>query len=70
MKKPFVSVVMPFFNSERFIKEAITSILNQTYDSFEFIIINDGSSDHSYEIVKEIKDPRIKLINHLDNKGN
>lgn len=70
MKKPLISVVMPVYNNEIFLEEAINSILNQTYDYFEFIIINDGSSDGSSEIITNIKDSRMKLFNYTDNKGN
>jgi len=69
-KKPAVSVVMPVYNSERYIGESIDSILNQTYDDFEFIIIDDSSTDSTKNIVEEYmsRDDRIKLIN-LENKG-
>lgn len=59
---------MPVYNGERFLKEAIESILTQTYTDFEFIIINDGSTDKSEEIIKSFPDPRIKLISQT-NKG-
>lgn len=71
MKKPKVSVLMPAYNSEKYISEAIESILNQTYKDFEFIIINDGSTDKTANIIKEYagKDKRIKFINHKKNTG-
>lgn len=61
----FVSVVMPVYNCDKYIREAIGSILNQTYRNFEFIIINDGSTDNSSNIIKYYanKDCRIKIIN-------
>ena len=49
----FLSVVMSVFNAEKYIQEAIKSVLNQTYSNFEFIIINDGSNDKSLEIIKK-----------------
>jgi glycosyltransferase involved in cell wall biosynthesis len=60
---PVVSVVMPVYNSESFLKEAIESILNQTYQNFEFIIAYDESTDKSFHIIKSYKkkDPRIIL---------
>jgi glycosyltransferase involved in cell wall biosynthesis len=61
---------MPVYNAEEFLRSAIDSILQQTYTNFEFIIINDGSSDSSLSIIKEyeIKDSRIKVISR-ENKG-
>jgi len=61
MKIPLVSVVMPVYNSERYLREAIESILNQTFKDFEFLIFDDGSTDRSKEIIKEYvaKDNRI-----------
>lgn len=67
--KPLVSVLMPVYNAENFLKEAIDSILCQSYKNFEFIIINDGSTDKSLNIIKSYKNKRIKLINHKTNKG-
>jgi len=60
-ENPLVSVVMPAFNAEKYIPEAIESILNQTFKDFEFIIIDDGSSDRTWEIIQEFakKDERI-----------
>jgi glycosyltransferase involved in cell wall biosynthesis len=71
MKTPRISVVMPAYNSERYIGEAIESILNQTFTDFEFIIINDGSMDDTAKIVLQYanKDKRIKFINNKDNRG-
>ena len=51
--KPKVSVIMAVYNDEQYLSEAIDSILNQTYRKFEFIIINDGSTDSSSEILNE-----------------
>jgi len=58
-----ISVVIPLYNKEKYIKRAIESVLNQTFQNFEIIVVNDGSTDRSAEVVKNIKDPRIKLIN-------
>ena len=60
--KPFVSVVMSVYNGELFLKEAIDSILSQTYKKFEFIIIDDGSTDGSLNIINEYSDERIKIL--------
>lgn len=67
--KPLVSIVMTVFNEEKYIAEAIESILNQSYSHFEFIIVNDGSTDNSLDIIKSFKDGRIKIINNLENLG-
>jgi glycosyltransferase involved in cell wall biosynthesis len=64
-----ISVIMPVFNGEKFLKEAITSILNQTYLNFEFIIINDGSTDQSEEIIISYKDSRIVYKKNPENFG-
>lgn len=69
MNSPLVSVVMPVYNASLFLKEAIESILNQTYENFEFIIINDGSTDASLQIIESFNDPRIKLVNNERNLG-
>jgi len=60
---PKISVVMSVYNAEKYLHEAIESILNQTFTDFEFIIINDGSTDRSLEIIESFKDERIVLIN-------
>ena len=61
-KNPTISVIMPVYNAERFLKQAVESILNQTFDDFEFLIIDDNSSDNTREIIRSYKDNRIKLI--------
>jgi glycosyltransferase involved in cell wall biosynthesis len=59
---PIVSIIMPAYNAELFIGEAIQSILNQSFTNFEFIIINDGSNDRTEEIINSYKDSRILYI--------
>src|SRR3989344_7971206 len=70
-KLPLVSIVMPVYNAGDFLVEAVKSILNQTYKNFEFIIVDDASTDSSYSILKQYarKDKRIKLFNNTKNKG-
>lgn len=67
-KSPLVSVIMPFYNEEKFIRKAIDSILKQSYSNLEIIVIDDYSDDNSFEIVKEISlyDNRVKLISKQD----
>lgn len=60
---PKVSVLMTAFNTENYISLAIESILNQTFSDFEFIILNDGSTDNTLNIINQYKDSRIRLIN-------
>ena len=69
-QQPLVSVVMSVFNAEKYLEEAIESILNQTYKNIEFIIVNDGSTDASLSIIKQFMtiDNRIKLVSR-QNKG-
>ncbi len=66
---PKVSVLMPVYNSELYIEDAINSILNQTFRDFEFIIIDDASTDKTLEIIKSFKDSRIQLIIKSENSG-
>ena len=68
---PKISVITPVYNCEKYLTQAIDSILNQTFTDFEFIIINDGSTDGSLAIIESYcqKDSRIKLINNLENLG-
>jgi glycosyltransferase involved in cell wall biosynthesis len=65
---PLFSIVIPLYNKEKHIAHAIESVLNQTIQNFEIIVINDGSSDLSADIVKKYADERIRLINQ-ENHG-
>jgi glycosyltransferase involved in cell wall biosynthesis len=62
MDKPLVSIVLPVYNAGVYLKEAIQSILDQTYTNFELIIINDGSTDDSEKLIKSFTDDRIRYI--------
>ena len=62
MITPSVSVIMPVYNAEKYINKAIDSILNQTYNDFEFIIIDGGSTDKSLQIIESYTDNRIRII--------
>ena len=68
---PLVSVIMPCYNSERFIAESIDSVIGQSYPNFELLITDDGSTDNSVEIIKNKveKDNRIKLFILKERKG-
>lgn len=69
MKDSKVTVLMSVYNGEKYLREAIDSILNQTFRDFEFLIINDGSTDRTMEILESYNDPRIKIINNERNIG-
>lgn len=66
---PAISVVMPAYNAERHIREAIDSILKQTFEDFEFLIIDDGSIDETPAIILSYNDPRIVRIENDKNTG-
>ena len=66
---PKVTVLMPVYNCEKYLRESIESILNQTFKDFEFLIINDGSSDKSAEIVESYNDNRINFVQNEKNIG-
>ncbi len=66
---PRVSVVMGVYNGERFLRPAIESILNQTFRDFELIIVDDGSTDRSRQILREFKDHRMRVVCNQQNLG-
>ena len=66
---PKVSVVMPVYNVQKFVAEAIESVLNQSYEDFELIIVDDCSQDKSLDICREFDDKRIKVVRHTVNRG-
>lgn len=66
---PLVSVIMPAYNGEKFIQEAVDSILNQTYQNLELIIVEDASTDRTREILETIYDPRIRIFYNEKNRG-
>ena len=68
-KSPAISVVMSVYNSATYLKDAIESILDQTFEDFEFIIIDDGSTDNSVDIIKSYKDRRIVFLQNYKNIG-
>lgn len=64
-----VSVLMCVYNSQQYLSEAIESILKQSYNNFEFIIVNDASTDDSKLIIKSYQDKRIKYFENKSNFG-
>lgn len=68
MNSPRVSVIIPTFNHATYLPEALQCVLGQTYASFEIIVVNDGSTDATAEVVKQFDDPRIRYIEQ-DNRG-
>lgn len=68
MADPLVSVLLPVYNCERYLADAIDSILSQTFSDFEFIIIDDGSTDRSFEVMAGFRDQRIRIIQQ-ENRG-
>lgn len=63
-----ITVIINVYNGERFIKKCLENIINQTYKNLEILVVNDGSTDNTLSICKEIKDNRIRIINQ-ENKG-
>lgn len=68
-KNPTVSVIIPTYNRAHLIGASIQSVLNQTYQDFELIVVDDGSTDNTEAVVKSFKDPRIHYIRHKENRG-
>lgn len=62
--KRMISIIMPVYNSEKYVSEAIESVCNQSYENWELLIVNDGSTDHTQEIIENYseKDSRIKVF--------
>ena len=61
--KPKVSIIMTVYNEEEYIRESVTSVLNQTYKDFELVVVNDGSTDRTQEILEnEFNDRRVKVF--------
>jgi len=70
-KYPFVSICIPVYNTEKYIERAVLSIINQSFQDFEIIIVNDCSNDNTLNIIKRLQkeDDRIRIINHYNNSG-
>ncbi len=68
-KRPTVSVIIPTYNRAHLLGRAIESVLDQTYQDFEIIVVDDASADETEEVVKSFGDDRINHIRHQKNKG-
>jgi len=68
-KNPTVSVIIPTYNRAHLVGRAIRSVLNQTYQDFELIVVDDGSTDNTEEVIRSFDDDRIRYIRHDQNKG-
>ena len=66
---PKVSIVLPTYNGARYLKQSIDSCLNQSHKNIELVIVDDGSTDNTTEIIKSYKDSRIKYVRHKKNSG-
>jgi glycosyltransferase involved in cell wall biosynthesis len=69
MNTPLVSVIMPVYNREKYVGEAIQSILNQTITDLELIIVDDASTDNTLKVIKTFNDDRIKILKNDTNQG-
>ncbi len=69
MRTPEISVILPVFNGEKYLREAVKSILAQSFTDFELIIIDDGSIDKSSETIDSFNDPRISVLKNEKNMG-
>jgi glycosyltransferase involved in cell wall biosynthesis len=66
---PAITVLMPVYNAEKYLRQAVDSILNQSFTDFELLVIDDGSNDTSLEIIESYKDRRIRLVKNEQNLG-
>ena len=69
LSSPTVSVIMAVYNGQPLLKEAVRSILGQTFEDFEFLVVDDGSTDGSGELLQSFEDPRIRVITNAGNRG-
>lgn len=65
----FVSIIMPAYNVEEYLKESINSLIDQSFKNFELIVIDDASTDTTYDILSEYQDPRIRIYQNTTNQG-
>lgn len=68
-QSPVLTVAMPVYNAEKHLEKAVESVLNQSFDNFELLIVDDGSTDSSVRLIEHYNDPRIRLIRKHHNQG-
>ncbi len=69
MSSDLISIIMPVYNVEKYVGEAICSVLNQSHQNFELVVVDDCSPDGSRAVVDSFSDPRIRVVQHESNKG-
>ncbi len=69
MKEKLVTVFIPLYNCEQYINKCLDSVINQTYKNLDILVIDDGSTDNSYEIVRQVKDERVRILRNEENRG-
>lgn len=69
MQKPLITVGIPAYNAEKYLKLAIDSVLGQTFTDFELLLVNDGSTDTTLSILQNYRDNRIRVLNDGQNRG-
>ena len=67
--RPSVTVILPVYNGSAYLQEALDSIFAQTFQDYELLVIDDGSTDHTPEILQSVSDPRLRVVTHQTNEG-
>ena len=68
-RAPQVTVLMPVFNGGKYLRDAVASILGQTFQDFEFLVVDDGSRDQTQKILRSFSDPRLRVLTNAQNEG-
>ena len=68
--EPEISVVMPMYNVEAYLREAVDSLLGQSFENFELIVVDDASTDRSWDVLRTYADPRLVCLRNVENIGN
>ncbi len=69
MKTPLVTIAIPFYNNENTLNDAVKSVFAQTFGDWELLLLNDGSTDQSVQLVREVHDSRVRIIDDHQNRG-